>query len=114
MFLVVLGTLAQRDQGLYLAQQKYFSNWFIWFMFFPIPSGRLIMLIMIANLSCYFLEIQFSDDMLEKVKLNSKIFSQVMTLIVKGEKETATPGKEIIEVSWRIINKPIAILDINF
>ena len=61
-----------------------------------------------------FLEIQFSDDILEKVKLNSKIFSQVMTLIVKGEKETAAQGKEIIEVSWRIINKPIAILDINF
>ena len=55
MFLVVIGTLAQRDQGLYIAQQKYFSSWFTWFSIFPVPSGKLIMSIMVINLSCYFL-----------------------------------------------------------
>lgn len=60
-----------------------------------------------------FLENKFSDDTLQKVKLTTKVFSQVITLIEKGEKETAPPGKEIIGVSWRIINQPIAILDID-
>ena len=51
MFLVVIGTLAQRDQGLYIAQQKYFSSWFTWFSIFPVPSGKLIMSIIVINLS---------------------------------------------------------------
>tara|TARA_Y100000814_G_C12321202_1_gene398343 strand:+ start:205 stop:1323 length:1119 start_codon:yes stop_codon:yes gene_type:complete len=53
--LVVVGTLAQRDIGLYQAQQLYFSNWIGWFGFIPFPSGRLLMLIVFFNLSFYFL-----------------------------------------------------------
>ena len=54
MFLVVVGTLAQRDQGLYFAQQKYFSSWVTLFGFLPVPSGRFVMTVMVVNLSCYF------------------------------------------------------------
>ena len=52
--LVIVGTLDQREFGLYAAQQKYFSSWFTWLSFIPIPSGRLIMTNMVINLSCYF------------------------------------------------------------
>ena len=31
MILVVLGTLAQKDMGLFSAQEKYFSSWFFGF-----------------------------------------------------------------------------------
>tara|TARA_Y100001970_G_scaffold284767_1_gene402838 strand:- start:3550 stop:4659 length:1110 start_codon:yes stop_codon:yes gene_type:complete len=53
MFLVFIGTIAQKDIGLYLAQDKYFSNWFTWFWFIPTPGGRLVMLIMFINLASF-------------------------------------------------------------
>ena len=61
-----------------------------------------------------FLEIEFSDDTLKEVKLTAQLFSQVMNLDAKGEKEIAPPGEENIAVSWPIITQPIAILDIDF
>lgn len=39
--LVVLGTLAQRELGLYLAQERYFTAWFLWCGPLPLPGGRL-------------------------------------------------------------------------
>ena len=53
-----------------------------------------------------FLEIEFSDDTLEEVKLTAQLFSRVMNLEAKGGKK--------IEVSWPIITQPIAILDTDF
>ena len=54
MVLVFVGTLVQRDIGLYAAQQKYFSSWFMFFGFLPLPSGKLTMSITFINLICYF------------------------------------------------------------
>jgi len=39
--LTVLGTLAQRDLGLYQAQERYFTDWFLWLGALPLPGGRL-------------------------------------------------------------------------
>lgn len=50
MILVFIGTIAQRDMGLYYAQQKYFSNWLAWLGPFPTPGGRLTMLVMFINM----------------------------------------------------------------
>jgi len=50
MILVFVGTIAQRDMGLYYAQEKYFSNWLAWFGPVPVPGGRLTMLIMFLNM----------------------------------------------------------------
>ena len=52
--LVIIGTLAQRNIGLYQAQQIFFSSWIAWIKFIPIPSGRLLMLIISINLLFYF------------------------------------------------------------
>ena len=54
MVLVVLGTIAQREMGLFAVQQKYFSAWVTWVGFFPMPGGRLTMIIMLVNLSFFF------------------------------------------------------------
>ena len=54
MILVFIGTIAQRDSGLYLVQQEYFSSWFKWFGLLPTPSAKLTMLAIFVNLSCYF------------------------------------------------------------
>ncbi len=56
MVLVFFGTIAQRDMGLYYAQQKYFSNWITWFWIFPTPGGRLTMLVMFVNMVAFLLK----------------------------------------------------------
>ena len=55
MILVFFGTLAQRDQGLYLVQLDYFSSWITWFGLLPTLSAKTTMLFMFINLSCYFI-----------------------------------------------------------
>ena len=45
--LLIFGTIDQKYIGLYLAQEKYFSSWFVWGIF---PGGRLTMMIMFVNL----------------------------------------------------------------
>ncbi len=54
MILVFFGTIAQKDQGLYLVQIDYFSSWFKWFGPIPAPSAKLTMLAMFINLSGFF------------------------------------------------------------
>lgn len=39
MVLLVLGTVAQKDLGLYAAQAKYFSSWILWWGPFPLPGA---------------------------------------------------------------------------
>ena len=96
MFLVVVGTLAQREQGLYLAQQKYFSSWFTWLSFIPIPSGRLIMTIMVINLSCYF----FRPNIFKKNKIGITIVHSGVIMLLVGGGLTAifsSEGNMVIE-----------------
>ena len=49
-----IGTIAQRDLGLYLVQKEYFYSWFKWFGPIPTPSVKLSMIVIFINLSCYF------------------------------------------------------------
>ena len=90
MFLVVIGTLAQREQGLFIAQQKYFSSWFTWLGMLPIPSGRLIMMIMLVNLSCYF----FRPHIFTKNKLGITIVHSGVILLLLGGGLTAIFSSE--------------------
>ena len=54
MILVVLGTLAQKDMGLFAVQTKYFSSWFFWVWYLPMPGGRLTMILILINLYFFF------------------------------------------------------------
>ena len=56
MVLVVLGTLAQRDLGLYEAQHRYFSCWVTWLGFIPTPGGRTLLFVMTLNLFFFLLK----------------------------------------------------------
>ena len=53
MVLVVCGTIAQKDIGLYAAQQKYFSSWFTNLWIIPAPGGRLTMIVLFINLTLF-------------------------------------------------------------
>ena len=56
MFLVLIGTIAQRDVGLYQAQQQYFFSIFFWLQIndipiIPLPGGLPTMSILFINLT---------------------------------------------------------------
>ena len=55
MVLVVCGTIAQKDIGLYAAQQKYFSSWITSLWVVPVPGGRLTMIVLFINLTLFLL-----------------------------------------------------------
>ncbi len=45
------GTVAQVDQGLYVAQQKFFYSWFfLAFDFLPFPGAQLVLWVLFVNL----------------------------------------------------------------
>ncbi len=54
--LVFIGTIAQKDLGLYLVQKEYFYPWITWLGILPTPSVKLAMVVLTINLSCYFIK----------------------------------------------------------
>jgi hypothetical protein len=54
--LVVVGTLAQASIGLYAAQERYFSSWWMLAGPVPLPGGRLTLTIVFVNLLMMFLK----------------------------------------------------------
>ena len=96
MVLVVFGTLAQRDYGLYQVQQDYFSSWIKWFGLLPTPSAKLTMLVIFINLSCYF----FRPGILALKKLGITITHSGVILLLVGSGLTAIfsiEGNMVIE-----------------
>jgi len=55
MLLLTLGTLAQREMGLYAAQKMYFSSWFFWLGPLPLPGTYLTIGLIFFSLLCKFL-----------------------------------------------------------
>jgi len=56
MILVCVGTVEQKDIGLFAAQNKYFSSIFIWFYSLPLPGGLLTMVVLFINLFVFLLK----------------------------------------------------------
>ena len=88
--LVVIGTIAQRDIGLYQAQQIFFSSWIGWFGYLPYPSGRLLMFIISFNLLFYF----FRPNIFKLSKLGITITHLGALLLMLGGGITAYFSQE--------------------
>lgn len=56
MLLLVLGTVAQRDAGLYVAERTYFSSFVLWFGWLPLPGGLTALSLIAANLMARLLQ----------------------------------------------------------
>jgi hypothetical protein len=61
--LVFVGTVAQADEGLYVAQERYFKHWFVFGISFfgykvpvPLPGGYLIGTLLLLNLTAAFIK----------------------------------------------------------
>ena len=80
MILVFFGTLAQRNEGLYLVQLDYFSSWLKWFGPLPTPSAKLTMLVMFINLSGFF----FRPNILKLQKIGITITHAGIMLMLIG------------------------------
>lgn len=52
MILLVVGTIIQKDIGLYQAQVQYFSSWVIWLGPIPLPGGVSTIVVIFAGLLC--------------------------------------------------------------
>ena len=52
-FLVIIGTIAQKDMGLYAAQNKFFSSWILWAGPLPLPGGIFTMSVIAICLSAF-------------------------------------------------------------
>ncbi|MAE10138.1 MAG: hypothetical protein CMF78_02965 [Candidatus Marinimicrobia bacterium] len=98
MVLVVLGTLAQRDIGLYASQQKYFSANITWLgNIIPAPGGRITMVIMLVNLTFMVL---FKHNLWKIKKMGVLIMHIGALLLLIGGGLTAifsSEGNMIIE-----------------
>lgn len=54
MLLLTLGTVAQRDMGLYAAQKTFFSSWLLWVGPLPLPGGYMTIALIGIALACKF------------------------------------------------------------
>ena len=98
MILVVLGTLAQRDMGLFAAQQKYFSSYIIWlFGFVPAPGGRITMIVILINL----ITMLFANKNIWKIKKIGVLIVHIgaLLLLIGGgiTAKFSSEGQMIIE-----------------
>ena len=118
MILVIVGTLAQANIGLYESQQKYFSSWIAWFNFIPVPGGRLTLLVMFVN----FLFFMF-DPLFWSFKKIGVITTHLgVLLLLMGGGVTAwfsSEGMMVIEEEsssnyvFNLYKKELAIIDMS-
>lgn len=66
MIILVLGTVKQKEIGLYHSQQIYFDSWFFWIGHFPLPGGKLTISLIFWGL-CY--QLFFKTDFKNKKKI---------------------------------------------
>ena len=90
MILIVLGTLAQKNMGLFAVQEKYFSSWILWFWFFPMPGARPTMILMLINLSFFF----FNKSLWKMTKIGIIILHSGGILLLVGGGVTAMFSSE--------------------
>lgn len=56
MLIVIVGTVAQRQVGLFVAERTFFSSWFLWIGgYIPVPAGYSILALITLSLTCKFL-----------------------------------------------------------
>lgn len=81
MFVLILGTIAQKDIGLYQAQIKYFSSWFFWLGPLPLPSAKPVLGVILLAL---FSQVIFKTNFKNPKKLGISIGHVGSVLLLLG------------------------------
>tara|TARA_Y100001970_G_scaffold268272_1_gene359331 strand:- start:2845 stop:3957 length:1113 start_codon:yes stop_codon:yes gene_type:complete len=90
MVLVTVGTVDQKNIGLFEAQNKYFSSIIIWFYSIPLPGGGLTMAILAINLFSFF----FKPNIWTKNKLGVLTIHMGALVLLIGAGITSVFSKE--------------------
>lgn len=103
MILLVAGTIAQKNVGLYVAQHTYFSSFVIWFFgIVPFPGGYTLLGVFFANLLAKFL--LFSEWQWRKCGIILSHFG--ILLLIAGGALTAITEREgyLVAPQGKLIN----------
>ena len=90
MLLVFIGTIEQKDIGLFAAQNKYFSSLIIWKYNIPLPGGLLTMTILALTLFSFFLK----PNIWEKNKIGVLVVHLGALILLIGGGITSAFSKE--------------------
>lgn len=90
MVLIFIGTIAQKDMGLFEAQKTFFSSFFFFWNGLPIPSGYTILTLLAINLTCKFLFL----SPWTKAKIGIHIIHLSIMVLLFGGMITALTMKE--------------------
>jgi len=96
MILVVVGTVSQRDIGLYASQLKFFSSYFFSFGLIPFPGGRIVLALMLVNL----VSMMFKQNLWKMKKIGVIIVHLGGVMLLVGAGMTAifsSEGSMVIE-----------------
>ena len=96
MILVVVGTVSQRDIGLYASQLKFFSSYFFSFGPIPLPGGRIVLALMLINL----VSMMFKQNLWKMKKIGVIIVHLGGVMLLVGAGMTAifsSEGSMVIE-----------------
>lgn len=81
MIILIIGTVAQRELGLYQAQLKYFNSWFFWVGPLPLPGAVPTLGIIFLGL---FFQLLFKTNFLDKNKIGISITHLGVFLLLVG------------------------------
>lgn len=81
MIILIIGTVAQRELGLYQAQLKYFNSWFFWEGPLPLPGGIPTLGIIFLGL---FFQLLFKTKFSDKSKIGISITHLGVFLLLLG------------------------------
>ncbi len=90
MILIFIGTIAQKDMGLYEAQKTFFSSFIFFWHGIPFPSGYFVLGVMTTNLICKFIFL----SPWTKAKIGIHIIHLSMIILLLGGLLTALSMKE--------------------
>lgn len=79
MILIVIGTVVQKEIGLYEAQKTYFSAFIFFWQGIPLPAGYSVLTLMFINLSCKF--IFLSEWTKAKIGIHTIHLSMIILLV---------------------------------
>ena len=118
MVLVVVGTVSQRDIGLFASQQRYFSSYIFLFGPIPLPGGRIVLTLMLTNL----ISMLFKQNLWKMKKIGILVVHLGGVMLLVGAGLTAifsSEGSMVIEEGSRsntiddYHNTELAIINIS-
>lgn len=90
MLVLVIGTIAQKEIGLFTATHLFFNRFFFWIGPVPVPVGASALLVLFINLSCHFIassrwEKHLLGSSLTHLSVLVLLFGGGLTLVTKQE-----------------------------